>query len=365
MPHSNMQGVKWVKFKWKLSGEKVERMLIMVSAALVVALALRGGTSDMARNEDSYLAGAQVNAAQQQVVATAAPKEMQTVTVYYQDGEGYLIPVTTQVEKTDGIARAALSLLVESGENDLLAARMGLKTVVPEGTTFDLDIENGRARVDMSREALSCLSAEEEMLMVSAVAQTLHEFSSVKEVSFLFDGQVRSRLTHGTDVSGVFSEDMLNVETLETFDGTDATASLVRLYFPSQTGRMLVPVTRVVYSDADMVTAMTELCRGPRSDSGLANAVPLGCGLRSVTMKNGVVTVDLTREFWNEVDELDDDETQTLRCILFTARQFPGVKEVKLQVEGKNVDLPSGLQQTFVNVASEVMAYYPGVIETD
>jgi spore germination protein GerM len=110
---------------------------------------------------------------------------------------------------------------------------------------------------------------------------------------------------------------------------------------------------------------MTELCRGPRADSGLAGAVPKGCGLRGVTMKNGVVTVDLTREFWNEVDELDDDETQTLRCILFTIRQFPGVKEVRLQVEGQSVQLPDDLQQTFVNVASEVMAYYPGVIETD
>ena len=361
-----MQGVNRVKFKWKLSGEKAERMLIMVSAALVVALALRGGETDMARNEDTLLAGAQVQqSAAVQPGSTAAPKAMQTVTVYYQDGEGYLIPVTTQVEKTDGIARSALSLLVENGENDLLAARMGLKTVVPEGTTFDLDIVDGRARVDMSRESLNCMSAEEEMLMVSAVAQTLHEFSSVKEVSFLFDGQARSKLTHGTDVSGVFKENMLNVETLETFDGTDETASLVRLYFPSQTGRMLVPVTRVVYSDADMVTAMTELCRGPRADSGLAGAVPKGCGLRGVTMKNGVVTVDLTREFWNEVDELDDDETQTLRCILFTIRQFPGVKEVRLQVEGQSVQLPDDLQQTFVNVASEVMAYYPGVIETD
>jgi len=366
MPHSNMQGVKWVKLKWKVSGEKVERLLIMTSAALVVALALRGNGTDMARNEDSLLAGAQVNVqASLAPSATPAPKEMQTVTVYYQDGEGYLIPVTTQVAKTDGIAKAALNLLVESGENDLTAARMGLKTVVPEGTQFDLDIVDGRARVDLSRESLGCESAEGEMLMVSAIAQTLTEFDSVQEVSFLFDGQARSKLTYGTDVSGVFSGNDLNVETLETFDGTDQTADLVRLYFPSQTGRMLVPVTRVVYSDADLVTAMTELCRGPKADSGLVSAVPRGCGVRSVTMQNGVVTVDLTREFWNEAEDMDDDETQTLRCILFTVKQFPGVREVRIQVEGSPVELPQNLQQTFVNVASEVMAYYPGVIEID
>jgi len=355
-----------LKLKWKISSVQVERMLIMTSAALVVALALRGSESDLARYEDSLLTAAKVQVTQStQPAVTPAPTEKQNVTVYYQDGEGYLIPVTTQVNKTDGIARAALNLLVESAENDLLAAKMGLKTVVPEGTTFDIDIADGRARVDMSRQALSCSSAEEEMLMVTAVAQTLNEFASVEEVSFLFDGQARSKLTYGTDVSGVFGGNGLNMESVETFDGTDANASLVRLYFPSQSGRMLVPVTRVVYSDADMTTAMVELCQGPLSDSGLERAVPEGCGVKSVTMKNGVVTIDLTREFFGEASELDEDETQMLRCILFTVRQFPGVKEVKILVEGQQVQLPPALQQTYANLADEVMSYYPGVIEID
>lgn len=366
MAHSKLQGVKPLKIKWKITGTQLERMLIMTSAALVVALALRGNESDMARYEDSLLAAAKVEVTTStQPAQTPAPAQMQHVTVYYQDGEGYLIPVTTQVAKTDGIAKAALSLLVESADNDYLAAKMGLKTVVPEGTTFDLDIVNGRARVDMSSEALSCANAEEEMLMVSAVAQTLHEFSSVEEVSFLFDGQARSKLKYGTDVSGVFGSENLNMETVETFDGADGNASLVRLYFPSQTGRMLVPVTRVVYSDADTMTAMVELCQGPRSDSGLERALPKGCGVKSVKTKDGVVTIDLTREFFSEASELDEDETQMLRCILFTVRQFPGVKEVRILVEGQAVTLPKTLQTTHANLASEVMNYYPGVIEID
>lgn len=361
-----MQGVKPLKLKWKISSAQIERLLIMTSAALVVALALRGNESEMARYEDSLLTAAKVQTTQSaQPSSSPAPAQMQHVTVYYQDGEGYLIPVTTQVNKTDGIAKAALNLLVESADNDYLAAKMGLKTVIPEGTTFDIDIANGRARVDLSREALSCQNAEEEMLMVMAVAQTLNEFDSVTEVSFLFDGQARSKLTHGTDVSGVFLSTDLNMESIETFDGTDKNASLVRLYFPSQTGRMLVPVTRVVYSDADAMTAMVELCQGPRADSGLERAVPEGCGVKSVTMKNGVVSIDLTREFFTEAQEMDEDETQMLRCILFTVRQFPGVKEVKILVEGKAVVLPQTLQQTYANLASEVMSYYPGVIEID
>ena len=132
--------------------------------------------------------------------------------------------------------------------------------------------------------------------------------------------------------------------------------------FPSQTGRMLVPVTRVVYSDADPVTAMVELCRGPRSDSGLERSVPEGCGLKSVKMKNGVVSIDLTGEFNKDTG---GDRLQMLRAIVFTASQFPGVKEVKLSVEGQPYALPEQATSAWINTDTEVMSYYPGVIETD
>ena len=355
MCHSNMQGVKQVKLTFKETRVNVERLLVMVSAALVVAL--HGNETAVSQYEESRL----TQGVSTVTLPTAPPAEMQPVTIYYQDGEGYLVPVTTQVEKTDGIAKAALSLLVESPANDAAAARMGLKTCVPEGTSFDLDISDGRARVDLGKDALTCATAEQESLMVGSVAQTLAEFPTVKEVSFLFDGQTRSRLTHGTDVSGVFTAKDINMETVSTFDGSDSNASLVKLFFPSQTGRMLVPVTRVVYSNADPVTAMVELCRGPKPDSGLEHSVPEGCGIRSVTMKNGVVSIDLTGEF----NQAAENKTQMLRAIQFTASQFPGVKEVKLSVEGVPYAIPEEAKATWINLDTEVISYYPGVIEVD
>ena len=152
------QGVKQVKLKWRITRADVERMLILVSAALVVALALRGDETAMSRYEQGQLS--QNTAVNVTETAAQSAQDMQSVTVYYQDGEGYLVPVTTRVAKTDGIAKAALSRLVQSPENDLAAAKMGLKTVVPEGTTFDLDIADGRARADLGKAALSCGSAE-------------------------------------------------------------------------------------------------------------------------------------------------------------------------------------------------------------
>lgn len=348
-----------MKWKWKLNIRRidVERMLILCASALVVVLALRQDDAVTTQHEEP---APQIPvSAGTEAVETSA--DTQPTVVYYQDGEGYLVPVTRQIPKTGGIAKATLAMMVASSQNDLAAARLGLKTTVPEGTTIDLDISGGKARVDLSKAALNCQSAEQETLMVQSVAQTLCQFDSVEEVSFLFDGQKRSKLTHGTDVSGVFTGASLNLESVETMAGAGAQA--VRLYFPSANGRMLVPVTRTVYSDADVTTAVLELAKGPKPDSGLASPLPDNCGLLGVTMKNGVVTINFTKEFMEATQ--GENGTQALRAVLFTAAQFPGVKQVKIAVEGKEYQPPQDAAPTFLNQDSEIMTYYPGVIEID
>ena len=140
------------KWKWKLNIRRVdvERMLVLCASALVVALALRQD-QPASTYEDTALSN--VSAVSDTALLTAA--ETQPTVVYYQDGEGYLVPVTRQVDKTDGIAKATLALMVQSSANDLAAARLGLKTTVPEGVKFDLDI------ADLTRwtRSPSCLTA--------------------------------------------------------------------------------------------------------------------------------------------------------------------------------------------------------------
>ena len=88
-----------------------ERILIVCAAALVVVLALRGG-GDVSKEtlyEEPPLTVTQTSA------ETSAPAEETLSTVcFYQDGEGYLIPVTRQIPKQDGIAKATLALMVKS-----------------------------------------------------------------------------------------------------------------------------------------------------------------------------------------------------------------------------------------------------------
>ncbi|MBQ8654785.1 MAG: GerMN domain-containing protein [Clostridia bacterium] len=351
-----------MKLKWHLNRADMERILIVCAAALVVALALRG--QEPATHivyEESPLTVTETSAE----TAAAADVPTQAVVCWYQDGDGYLVPVTRQVPQQDGIAKATLSLMVQSSQNDLSAARLGLTNVIPEGTTFDLSISGGKARVDMSKEALNCASAEEELLMVQATAAALCGFDTVDEVSFLFDGQKRSRLTHGTDVSGVFSEDSVNVESVATMArGSADYADQLQLYFPSASGRLLVPVTRTVFSPVDLSTAILELAKGPKTDSGLESPLPRDCGVRSVSVKNGVATIDFSKEFLT-VTQQSDGGRQAIRAVLFTASQFPGVKKVSITVDGEPFSPEPESTATFLNDAEEVMAQYPGVVEID
>ena len=105
---------------------------------------------------------------------TDSPDAVSTVStiVYYQDNSGYLVPVMKQIENQQGIAKATLSLMVSSPRNDMEAARLGLRTVLPEGTDIDLDIAGGVARVDLSDTVSALPDAEAEHNMVSAQVES-------------------------------------------------------------------------------------------------------------------------------------------------------------------------------------------------
>ena len=131
--------MKWPKIR--LRRVDVERMLIACSAALVLMLSVRGRSMEKEPYEEP-LEDIPVSG----TAASASATELQQTVVYYEDGDGYLVPVQRDVERQDGIAKATLNLMVQSARNDMDAARLGLIPVVPEGTTFDLDIANGHAR---------------------------------------------------------------------------------------------------------------------------------------------------------------------------------------------------------------------------
>ena len=277
--------------------------------------------------------------------------------VYYQDNSGYLVPVMKRIENQQGIAKATLALMVSSPRNDMEAARLGLRTVLPEGTEIDLDISGGSARVDLSGAATLLPDAAAESNMVSAIVQTLTEFDTVRSVSFLIDGQKVEALEHGTPVSGEFTRGLLNLESVAASLKPEE-AQTVMLYFPGETGSLIVPVTRMVYGEPDINTAILELTKGPGASSPLESALPSGCGLIDVKMDEdtGRVTINFTQEFIH-IAENADGGRQALRALLLTCSQFPGISSVEIQVEGRpyDVGVSTASIPTTVNIADEIV----------
>lgn len=298
--------------------------------------------------------------------ATIAPtatsgKEASTgvgTVVYYQDNYGYLVPVMMNVPLEEGIAKATLSLMVKSSANDMQAARLGLRTVIPENVSMDLDISGGKARIDLSKEALNAPDAAAEANMVAAIVQILTEFDTVESVEFLFGGQKVEKLKFGTDVSGAFSRGDLNLETASVSTANLGGMKKLTLYFPGESGSVVVPVTRMVYSTADIATAVLELTKGPLSDA-LDEALPEGCGLIGVTVDKGVAKVDFTKEFMQIVTNVDGGRI-ALKALVLTCTQFEGVDSVQILVEGEPYDPGAGVLAvpSFANVAGDIESDY-------
>lgn len=290
--------------------------------------------------------------------ATQKPAAKASTIVYYQDNDGYLVPVMCTVPMEDGIAKATLNLMVKSTSNDMQAARMGLRTVLPENTTIDLDISGGLARIDLSREVLDLPDAASESNMISAIVNTLTEFDTVQEVEFLIGGQRMTTLTHGTSISGRFKRGDINLESSEQAMNVQ-NAQSVRLYFPSESGTVVVPVTRLVYSAPDINTAVLELAKGPSSMGSLENTLPAGCGLIDVTVENGVAKLNFTKEF-ADLALNSDGGRMALKALVLTCTQFDGVESVEIYVEGEKFDPGEGTLSvpTFANVADRIVYDY-------
>ncbi len=277
------------------------------------------------------------------------------VTLYFKDATGYLVPVNCEIPWEEGIAKATLKQMVSSEENDLQAARLGLLTALPEGLEVDMDIVGQLAKVSLSEECMSCVDAVEENAMVCAIVSALTEFDSISEVQFMVDGKTVPTLTYGTDVSAPLTRRDLNIESVSAdWDVEDAGA--VQVFFASESSGCMVPVTRAVFSKEDIDTAVLELLKGPKEGSGLTGCMPKGVGLISVKQKDGVVTINMSREFEEVVRQADGGQA-AVKALVLTCSQFEGVKEVKLQVEGEDFTLDTATlaASTVVNTEQEAL----------
>lgn len=123
---------------------------------------------------------------------------------------------------------------------------------------------------------------------------------------------------------------------------TPVETMIVRAYYvlsgdPGVEG--IVPTLRVVPKTTGVARAAIEalLDRGTITDAyrRVSTAIPAGTKLLGITIKNGVATIDLSREF--ESGGGSASAFYRLQQVLYTLTQFPTVRSVLFQVEGRTV----------------------------
>lgn len=257
-------------------------------------------------------------------------------TVFYLPDEAwqYIIPVRFTIPWEDGIARAALNLMIEGRMPPELSAA-GLAPLLPAGTEIlGLTIRDGLARVDFNRAFLRYLPMREQQLL-RALTFTLTEFPTVNRVEIMVEGQ-KLPAPGGAAGRALDRVSGLNPEGAPGQDTRDS----VTLYFLRDTGRrsFFVPVTRQVPLAAERrKTAVRELLRGPARDSALSSAVPPGLTLLQTELAGGRLRLHLSGEQPSggqpDADRLRDQ-------IALTLTELSGITEVELLLNGKPLQIP-------------------------
>ncbi|MDI6813134.1 MAG: GerMN domain-containing protein [Desulfitobacteriaceae bacterium] len=107
------------------------------------------------------------------------------------------------------------------------------------------------------------------------------------------------------------------------------------LYFADSTGKYLIAEERTIPKTLSLAReTVTQWLRGPAvKGTSVQSAVSPSTTLLDIAVKDGIATVDLSKDFSQPYAKVSPEVT--LYGLVNTLTQFPTIKEVKFRVEGK------------------------------
>ena len=123
--------------------------------------------------------------------------------------------------------------------------------------------------------------------------------------------------------------------------GTQETKEVI-LYFSDKDGTYLSKETRKIpKSESIARQTIEELIAGPQ-DPDLLPTIPSGTILDDINIRDGLCTVDFSSELCDNYSGGLQDEELTVYSIVDTLTQFPTINEVRIWVDGKEIDSIAG-----------------------
>ncbi|PEZ10425.1 sporulation protein [Bacillus sp. AFS018417] len=259
--------------------------------------------------------------------------------LYLVDKNGYVVPQTVQLPapKNNAVIKQSLQYLVKDGPVTNLLPN-GFQAVLPADTEMTVDVKNGTAVVDFSKE-LKNYKKEEERRIVEAVTWTLTQFKEVKNVKFRMNGQDLAKMpVAGTPIgNGLSRANGINFDDEQVADITNTKP--VTLYFLAQNNKQnyYVPVTRRVAEgkENEVATIVNELVKGPAHQSALTyDFNPDVKLINEPKLEKGTVTLNFNENIYgNKGKSMISD--YVLQSLVLTLTEKQGVENVLIQVNGK------------------------------
>ncbi|RKD28986.1 GerMN domain-containing protein [Thermohalobacter berrensis] len=256
--------------------------------------------------------------------------------LYFQNENGYLIPVKRQIPWETGIAKAALRNMIDSPilREDLGA--IGLSPIIPAGTQIRgmaIHEDTGLCKVDFTEDILNYESQKDEENLVRGIVYTLTEFPAVSKVQFMIEGKIVDKLKYGTDVSKPLNREDINLMSAQG----DYNSKVVVYYKGTSNGEYeyYVPVTIPTSApQANVLTALKELFKGAPASSGLYTDIPDTVQLQGVEVSDGIAYIDLSV---SSIDSIASEPVfnSMVSNIGLTLRQFEEIEDIEILIDGK------------------------------
>lgn len=257
--------------------------------------------------------------------------------LYLIDKDGYVVSQTLSLPKTSGVAKQALEHLVQNGPVTEMLPN-GFRAVLPADTQVSVDIKDGVATVDFSKEFQN-YKAEDEMKILQSVTWTLTQFDSVESVKFKVNGTELDEMpVNSTPISEVLSRaNGINIDTKDVVDLANTKAVTVYYLGGEEDSYYYVPVTRRVSNNvADNVeAAVNELIKGPNYASNLLSDFVSGVELLDKPkIENGKVILNFNESIYGSFEEKIVSQ-HLLNSLVLTLTEQKGIESVSILVNGK------------------------------
>ena len=258
---------------------------------------------------------------------------MRKTVLYFQDENGYIVPVMRRIPWEEGIAKVTIRNMIDTSELRESLGSTGLVPLIPSGTVINgmtIDPDTAICKVDFSEEFLNKDTQKEEENLIKGVVYTLTEFPTINEVKIMVEGQELNTLKNGTNIASTLSRDNINL-----LGKAEDGRSNVVVYYKGSTDtdfEYFVPVTIPTMAPVSNVfTALDLLFEGPPEDSGLASDIPLDAEFQGVEVKDGTAYVDINlgAESMLTIESTVDD---LIKNIGLTLSEFDEIESVEVLV---------------------------------